>query len=307
MTKPLAHIMTATPTYTGDVNADYALSLALASAHCYRNGMIVDPRFAPGFSLVEYGRNWLVAEFLATTNATHLFWIDSDLYFQPNRVHTFVDLMLKRGIDVLAGVYTTKDEDDAKRMYPYASLGPVENGIQEAERVPGGFMCMSRRAIEAVVAKCETMWIEQNGENRLSPRMFDTMLHKKRLFGEDYIACARLIDAGFKVYVYPDVHFKHYGRKAWPAHLSEQLALEEKEGVEGQGSPAVWKRNAERSVIHHVLHQSADSDASVPASGDSGRDAAAECSPGSERIADSEPVSAGEATSRLAAGLVRAD
>jgi hypothetical protein len=284
--------VTATPTYTGDVCSDYAMALSVASSHCMLRGMMIDPRLAPGFSLVEYGRNWLVAEFLSIKNATHLFWIDSDLYFQPDRIHTFVDLSIRRGIDVLAGIYTTKNDDDTKRMYPYAALGPVVDGVQEADRVPSGFMCMTRQAVEKVVETCEWMEIENGEQNRLSPRMFDLFLHKKRLYGEDYIACARFRDAGFKVYVYPDVQFKHYGRKAWPAHLSEQLALEEKSGIEGQGSPDVWKRNAEGSVIH-VLHQSASRDASFSESGDSRRDATAECSAGSERPADSEPVSAG--------------
>ena len=70
---PVAHVMTATPSYTGDVCCDYAMSLSIASAHCVLRGIWIEPRMAPGFSLVEYARNWLVAEFLESEKFTHLF------------------------------------------------------------------------------------------------------------------------------------------------------------------------------------------------------------------------------------------
>ena len=284
--RPNAHILTCTPTYSGDVCAAYAMCLALASSHCMAHNMILDPRFAPGFSLVEYGRNWLVSEFLKTKNATHMFWIDSDLFFQPDKIVAMVNL----GLDVVAGVYTTKHETDP--IYPYTALGPVKNGIQEADKVPGGFMCMSRRAVEAVVETCQWHEVVHNGETRLCPRFFDLYLEGHKLHGEDFIACARLRHAGFKIWVYPDVNFQHYGRRAWPANLAEQLKFEDKSKFVGQNNPDAWKKNETESLTH-VIYKSADRDAGISASGDSGRDAAAELGAGSERSADSQPVSAG--------------
>lgn len=305
-TKIRAHVVTATPTYTGQVESEYSAALAIASAHCIMRGIMIDPRFAPGFSLVEYARNWLVAEFLSIKSATHLFWIDADLYFQPDRVATFVNLSLTRDLDVIAGVYTTKTDDTDRRMYPYAALGPVVNDVQEADRVPGGFMCMTRRAVEKVVERCEWHEIDDGGQKRMSPRVFNLVLRGNKLHGEDYIACARLRDAGFKVYVYPDVQFKHWGRKAWPAHLSEQLALEKAEGKVGQGHPDAWKTNTERDT-RSVLHQSADSDPSFSEGRDSRRDSAAELGAGGERPADSELISAGATAGGASGGLVDSD
>jgi|SRR6185437_1101467 len=238
MSKPKAHIITATPTYTGDVCCDYANCLSLAGMHCILRNVWIEPRFAAGFSLVEYARNWLVAEFLQNKAATHLFWIDSDLFFQPDAVYK----MVARGKDVIAGVYSTKHETSP--VFPYTALGPVVDGLQEAERVPGGFLCMTRKAVEKVVSTCEWHEIDHNGEQRMSPRFFDLRLDGKHLVGEDYIASERLRKAGFKIYVETDISFKHYGRKAWNANLAKTLQKEKEQGFEGQGSDTAWEKNA---------------------------------------------------------------
>ena len=238
MNKPKAHVVTATPTYTGDVCSEYANCLALAGMHCMLRNVWIDPRFAPGFSLVEYARNWLVAEFLSIKAATHLFWIDADLFFPPDGIYR----MVARGKDVVAGVYTTKKEEDS--TYPYTALSPEIDKLQEAERVPGGFLCMSRKAVEKVCEDVDWMDIEHNGVTRTSPRFFDLRLDGKNLIGEDFIACERLRKAGFKIYVETDLSFKHFGRKAWCGNLHQQLQREAESGFEGQGTVKAWEKNA---------------------------------------------------------------
>jgi hypothetical protein len=246
MTKgPKAYVLTCTPTYTGDVCSEFANSLAVASAHCVLRNVWLEPRFAPGFSLVEYGRNWLVAKFLEQKNATHLFWVDSDLFFPPDAIYR----LLARDKDVICGVYPTKS--DTNSIYPYTALGPVVDGLQEAERVPGGFLCMKRHCVEEVVKTCAWHEITCQGDDGgmiLAPRFFDLCLNGKELVGEDFIACARLRQAGFKIWVETDINFKHFGRKAWLGNLSKQLKAEEEAGFEGQGSPSAWEKNSKTVV-----------------------------------------------------------
>jgi hypothetical protein len=237
MSKPKAHIITATPTLTGAVDCEYAASLAVAASHCLMKGFFVDPRMAPGFSLVEYARNWLVAEFLSVKEATHLFWIDADLYFPPNAIYRLV----ARDLPVVAGVYTTKHP--TAPVYPYTALGPPENGLQLAERVPGGFLCMQRAAVEKAIEDCDWHVIEHQGVSRNSPRFFALKMKDGKLVGEDYIACARLHAAGFPIYVETDIDFKHFGRFAWPANLAKDLASEAESGFVGQGTTAAWEKN----------------------------------------------------------------
>src|SRR6478736_4130238 len=109
------HIMVATPSYNAATHIDYTGALCLAGQQCILKGVFLDPKFAPGFSLVEYGRNWLVAEFLES-KATHLFWIDDDLFFDPTAIYK----LYSRGKDVICGVYTNKHQQ--KPTYPYLAL-----------------------------------------------------------------------------------------------------------------------------------------------------------------------------------------
>lgn len=229
---PKANVFIATPTYTGDVCADYATCLCLAGMHCILRDIWLQPHTAPGFSLVEYARNYLVAKFLES-NCTHLFWIDSDLFFDPDSIARFIN----HGKDVVAGVYTTKHPDNP--VYPFTSLGPCRNGLFPAERVPGGFICMSRAAVEKVIAEqCEWHEFEHNGEKIRAPRFFNLYLDKVDLVGEDYVASARLRKAGFTVNVDPNVRFLHYGRKAWAAQLSALLDEDK-----NQNSKEAWEKN----------------------------------------------------------------
>lgn len=242
--KPTAHIVTATPSYTGTVECDFAGSLAIASMHLALRGMMLNPRFAPGFSLVEYGRNWLMAEFLSIKTATHLLWIDSDLFFQPDAIHKLV----MRDLSVVCGVYTTKSDEPGKCIYPYTALGPEENGLQEAERVPGGFLLMQRAVVEDVCSKVIWAPIDHMGETRSTPWFFDTIFIDGKKVGEDYIASARLREAGYKIFVETDLTFKHYGRKSWPANLAKTLQQERETGFDGQGTQAAWAKNTREQI-----------------------------------------------------------
>ena len=234
--KPVeGYIMTATPAYSGDNCTDFTASLALAAQHCILRGVWLEPRFANGFSLVEYARNWFVAEFLAS-KATHLFWIDSDLYFPPDAIYK----LFSKKLDVVAGVYVTKHETNP--IFPYQAVGPVDEktGLQLASKVPGGFLCMSRNAIEKTVRTCKWHEIDHNGDKRNSPRLFDLQMDgNKKLVGEDFVACERLRKAGFKIYVEPNISFIHYGRRGWKGNLAETLKEEAALGFEGQGSVGV--------------------------------------------------------------------
>lgn len=214
---PRAVVMTLTPTYTGDVCADYACSIAISSAHCMMRGIWLDPRFAPGFSLVEYARNYLVASFLRS-KATHLFWIDADLWWQPDAIARLV----QRDKDVICGVYPAKHP--TAPFFPYTALGPPgPDGLQKAHRVPGGFMCVKRHVIETVAKTVPWHEIESVDEKLMAPRIFDLRLDGDKLVGEDFVAAERIIAAGFDIWVEPNIAFKHFGRRAWGANLAETL------------------------------------------------------------------------------------
>ena len=84
--KLAARVMVATPTYTGDVVHECAMSMQIATVHCLMRGVALDWVFAAGCSLVQLARDWLHAEFLERTECSHLLWLDADLSFMPDAI-----------------------------------------------------------------------------------------------------------------------------------------------------------------------------------------------------------------------------
>lgn len=242
-----ARVMVATPTYTGDVVHECAMAMQIATVHCLMRGVALDWVFAAGCSLVQLARDWLHAEFLERKECTHLLWLDADLSFMPDVIMR----MLCRNLDVVAGVYTTKSPTNP--VFPYEGLGPVVNGLQQARKIPGGFILVKRHVAQAVAESCETYELNHNEQTRESAHIFEVPLiesekdpSKKVMLGEDYVYCHHLQTLGFKIAVETDIGFAHIGRHAWHANLAKTLKDEAERGFSGQGSTAAHQINTDR-------------------------------------------------------------
>lgn len=223
-----AHIMVATPTHSGSVAHECAQTMHVASIYCLMQGIVLEWQFAAAFSLVQCGRNWLLAEFLSRPEFTHLLWLDDDLGFEPNAIVKLLD----SGKDAVGGVYLTKHPDPAKRIFPYESTGPEEGYLQPASKLPGGFLLVSREACEKVAAMCQSFMLEHDGSVRDTPHVFDIAFTpdadnpgKFRLLGEDFLFTQRLLEAGYQPYARTDITFSHIGRMACSGRLNTTLKL----------------------------------------------------------------------------------
>lgn len=257
-TKIRARVMIATPSYNGTNVVEYTQSLQVATLHCFQYGVLLELINTSGFSLVQMARNWLIAEFLSHPEFTHMMWIDDDLGFSPDGIMK----LLQSGKDVVGGVYLTKHPRTP--MFPYMSAGPEKDHLQKAWRIPGGFLLLTRRAVEAMAAQCEMILIEHDGTEKETPHMFDVALvpdqkdpTKQRVLGEDFVLSHRALEAGFDIFVRTDIAFSHIGRNAWNGKLSKTLADEGAAGFGGQGSvlegvpaPASPFRNSGEHVDH---------------------------------------------------------
>lgn len=242
-----ARVMIATPCYTAQTHCAFTQSLLISQLDCMMRGIFVDWIVAPGFSLVQFARNYLVQQFLDNDTYTHLLWIDSDISWQPDAIRKMVD----RKLDAVCAVYTTKSIDNP--IFPYMSTSGVVDGLQEASRVPGGFLLVSRAAVEAVVAKCRRHKLEHDGVVMTVPYVFDLVLNGEDLLGEDYVFSARLRDAGYKIFVEVDTNLTHIGLHEWPANLARTLEHEASIGKSGQGTPEAQALNQE----HHAAEDAA--------------------------------------------------
>ena len=81
-------------------------------------------------SLISRARNTLTAKFLDMPDATHLFFVDADIGWEP--WHLLV--LLNRNVDVCAGLYPMKT----------MPIKWVVNGFEGAEEGPDGFQEVSK-------------------------------------------------------------------------------------------------------------------------------------------------------------------
>lgn len=207
------HAYVATPAYDGKVHSEYALSLAQALQAATIHGINATAAVMGNGAFIDLARNCFVRMFLKS-ECTHLFFIDSDLEFEPR---AFVGLLMS-GLPVCAGMYRRRQEpeDYPCRWVQHPTQGGlwVENDFLMCDRVPTGFLCIERSVIEEMVADAEMLKLPGPDEAG-TPRLFYTYMNQDKNFvGEDFAWCEDYKKKYNKpIPVWTDFDFKHGGLK----------------------------------------------------------------------------------------------
>ena len=207
---------------------------------------------APAGALqISQGRNLSVAGFLES-KATHLLFIDSDIYFQGKSIFA----MLKADKHIISVPYplktlmwekafnkmqegAIKSPDDIRRAlhtYPMKVPDPnnikLEKGVMEVTDSPTGCMLIKREVIDKMIEKYPDKEIVQmtviNGKYVNKPNMwnfFDT-LHdpkEKTYNGEDFAFCKLWRDLGGKCYAYVNDAIVHIGEHQYQGKFYDEL------------------------------------------------------------------------------------
>lgn len=234
---PKHRIMVAMPT----VGAVSPFTLATIAHLTHAQDIEVDVRFA--FDWLRFraadvvrARSVLVRIFLEESQATHLFFVDSDVSFDPKLLAG----MLRADLDFVAAPYPRREGIDfegvqavAKGLgeaaaYRYAihvapeGLHVAPNGIGEVLHMPLGCALMKREMLEKMVAAyAETLSF---ADRTLGPdatmttvALFQLLLEDGELWGEDFSFCERWRRLGGKVYGYfgPGSPATHHGEHAF--------------------------------------------------------------------------------------------
>jgi predicted O-methyltransferase YrrM len=210
--RPGPHIFVAIPTH-GEISGPTFCSFFEASQMLDAAGYRITLCVETGNCHVDDARNSLVREFLKT-ECTDLVFIDADVGFAPENLLAIV----RPDRDIAAGVYPKKEDAESFPVMCEGELWSDAEGLVPVIGVPAGFLRIRRNVLETLRDKA-VPFIGQHGQAEPYHVIFERMIVGNRRMSGDYAFCHKAREAGFSIFVDPELAFTHTGAKTWAGTL----------------------------------------------------------------------------------------
>ncbi len=232
------NVYIAVPCYDSTVTEPFMMSL-LKSMLTFTNIGLKTTVSTIADSLVSRARNMLVAKFMASSEHTHLLFIDADISFDADAILK----LLWHDKEVIAAAYPVKEinwektEEMVKAGIPikaavkesarfaFSAIQPgqtkidVSNGAISAYDLGTGFMLIKRETIEKMIeAHPELKYTDDTGslsaeEQKYTYNFFNPHIDsRQRYLSEDYAFCRYWQQLGGKTWLDPSIDLVHTGR-----------------------------------------------------------------------------------------------
>ena len=159
------------------------------------------------------------------SDCTEMLFIDSDIHFKHQDVLRIMALGSDR--DVLCGSYPRRAADQKFftdiHYNEHGGVELTENGLLRVDRIGTGFMFIRRHVIEKLIKDHPEWKYWVNVENKHHYSLFDFKVTPEGYMGEDYLFCDRVTEAGFKIYVDPEINLGHFGNTEFTGHFGKQV------------------------------------------------------------------------------------
>jgi len=163
-------------------------------------------------SLISRARNTLVAKFLDMPDATHLFFVDADIGWEP--WHLLV--LINRDVDVIGGLYPMKTMPIKWVVNGFEGAEEGPDGLQEVSKAGTGFLLIKRHVFEKMNSHPAVK--QYKNDIGLDPKYdqylktyFDTAVRQNRYYSEDWTFCENWRDIGGKIWMDKRVLLRHSG------------------------------------------------------------------------------------------------
>lgn len=259
------HIFIATPCYGGQIGEPYFRSMLRSSILFGKYDIPYTVSTLANESLVTRGRNTLVSFFMENSAATHLFFVDADIEFNPEDMLR----MVAYDKDVIVGAYPKKAINwnsivEAARNDQFETGNTIEghssnyvvnfdfvrdeqgNPIPQVQVVDNlvklkdagtGFMCIKKSVIQRMFDHHPELKYNNdiNVDAKFEPFMyalFDTMIdpESRRYLSEDYTFCRRWQAMGGDVYLDPRTALNHVGHYTFRGNIRKLFTGENRHG-----------------------------------------------------------------------------
>lgn len=163
-------------------------------------------------SLISRARNTLTAKFLDMPDATHLFFVDADIGWEP--WHLLV--LLNRDVDVIGGLYPMKTMPIKWVVNGFEGAEEGPDGLQEVSKAGTGFLLIKKHVFEklnehpAVKQYKNDIGLDPKYDQYLKT-YFDTAVRQNRYYSEDWTFCENWRDLGGRIWMDKRVLLRHSG------------------------------------------------------------------------------------------------
>ena len=175
-------------------------------------------------SLISRARNTLTAKFLDMPDATHLFFVDADIGWEP--WHLLV--LLNRDVDVIGGLYPMKTMPIKWVVNGFEGAEEGPDGLQEVSKAGTGFLLMKKHVFDKL--KSHPAVKQYKNDIGLDPKYdahlktyFDTAVRQNRYYSEDWTFCENWRDMGGRIWMDKRVLLRHSGSYVFCMENQEHL------------------------------------------------------------------------------------
>ena len=257
------HIFIATPCYGGQIGEPYFRSMMRFAILCNKYNIQYTISTLANESLITRGRNTLNSFFMENKAATHLFFIDADIEFNPEDILR----MVAYDKDIVVGAYPKKalnwtsiisaaraDESETEETIEGHSSNyvvnfdflkdengnhtpqvQIEDNLVKLKDAGTGFMCIKKEVIQKMFDKHPEMKYvnDINVDQKFEPFMyalFDTIIDpdSRRYLSEDYMFCRTWQNMGGTVYLDPRTALNHVGHYTFRGNIRKLFTGENK-------------------------------------------------------------------------------
>ncbi len=206
-------VFIATPAFDGRVHIPYALSLSETIFSLRMHNYEVKTHITASSSLLVAERNRAVQAFWES-GCDYMLCIDSDLGWPAQAVLA----MLDQDKEFICGVYPARGTGG--KEFTFRPVRHEDETIVQEKHllqmlyVPAGFMIIKRSTIEKMREKFPELYYQPKDPcNNPEPGycFFDTQVWEGEFWGEDYVFCRRVREAGVDIWCDPLIEFDHAG------------------------------------------------------------------------------------------------
>jgi hypothetical protein len=215
---PSRGLLIATPTHDGKLDHGYVNSLVKTLKRDI--GMPVDTYFLAYDSLIQSARN-RVLEYALRNAYEYTLFIDSDISWDSRWVKKMIDY----DKDVISGVYRTKREDVEEYAVNYHPdrLSMEDSGLAKVSGVGFGFIMLSKNALGYLWENSGSDPYYDYESHSIYKNIFEVKIIENELYSEDIIACKKLREGGFDVYIDPEMECIHTGYKKYSGDFKKRF------------------------------------------------------------------------------------